>query len=403
MASEDLGSLTKEPPLATLDETIRAITPSMGYSALLAYAREHTHKDAPGLIRQRFLLVQKDGTITYDYFLSLVANNSLDSPFIRKIMYFLWAYRDHRLRDFICKKIVNRTGAWRVSELTNKRNATFFEQWLAKSTAKKARSNIEYFLVETKIFNPKTGKINLNLHDNWLQHAAVAASQHERDISAREELLANPIEFLRSRGWIGLLNASAELRATLPPILATDSSPVEDSQIQTEAPGKLSGSEWRERELATSGRGKTTAEIDLVARERANKSHYSLEKLLASAAKREGFKPKQSRNIDMYFDTPTGSVLVEIKSCTDGNFHSQLRKGVSQLFEYRFLFSRWMKPQITMLLVMETVPPARKSWLVDYLSSLGVILAWRGTEERSLVSTCELPASLSGFVASIRR
>ena len=136
MPTRDLGSLTKEPPLATLDATIRGIRPGMPYDQLLEYGRRHTHKDAPGLVRKRFLLLDDQHQIVYDRFLSLVAAEGLETPRARKVMYFLWAFRDERLRRFVCERIANRQGKWRVSELTKKTNADFFKHWFQPSTVK---------------------------------------------------------------------------------------------------------------------------------------------------------------------------------------------------------------------------------------------------------------------------
>lgn len=102
MPVSSFGSLTKEPPLSTLDATLQAAKPGMNYADLLAFARADgsTHKDAPGLISKRFLLVDSTGKIAYDYFLSLLNTHDIRSPFIRKVMYFVWAYRDETYKAF---------------------------------------------------------------------------------------------------------------------------------------------------------------------------------------------------------------------------------------------------------------------------------------------------------------
>jgi hypothetical protein len=285
MVGTEFGSLTKEPPLATLDATIRAVTPGMSYDALLAYARSATHRDAPGLITKRFLRVGRDGSIAYDYFLSLASTNSLESPLIRKVMYFLWAYRDERIRRFVCERIASQNGLWRASQLVNKANSDFFERWFEPSTARKARSNFEYFLVEANVYDPRTRTVRLELDDGWVAHAAIAAAQHERDPVLREELLSNPITFLEQRGWMGLLNARRASVSAISPLLLADALPLEDAVINTAPAARQTGSEWRSRNVATSGRKSATVEIDLVARERANASHYSLEETLVGLAK----------------------------------------------------------------------------------------------------------------------
>jgi len=401
MAGKDYGSLTKEPPLATHDSTIRAIVPGMPYGNLLAYARKHSHRDAPGLISKRYLLVNKDGTIAYDHFLSLTKVHPLESPFIRKIMYFLWAYRDDRIRRFICERIADKNGEWRISQLLNKANSKFFEQWLQPTTSRKARSNFEYFLVETGIFVAKTRAVHLELDDGWLDQAAIAAAQHEKDPLAREELLTDPVDFLATRGWLGLLNATQNNLPFISPILSSDSAPLEDSAIKTRPSAFPNANDWRSRSVASSGKLSITTTIDLVARERANKSHYMLEGILADLAKQQGFTSKYNQSIDIFFETLHGTVLAEIKSCTDNNFHSQVRKGVSQLFEYKFLNTSLFTGHVTMLLFVETVPPKEKMWVVDYLKSLGILIAWKDSATRTMVTTSSIPPALEKIITHI--
>jgi hypothetical protein len=404
MAGKDQGSLTKEPPLATHDATIRAITPGMPYSSLLAYARANTpntHRDAPGLISKRYLLVSKDGTITYDHFLSLTKIYPLESPFIRKIMYFLWAYRDERIRRFVCERIADKGGEWRIPQVTNKANSKFFETWLQPSTAQKARSTFEYFLVETNIYDIKSRTVHLGLDDGWLDQAAIAAAQHESNPIDREDLLTNPIAFLVKRGWLGLVNTTEKTVPTTSPILSSVSVPLEDYAIRTRPLISPIASDWDRHSPTASGRTSVTATIDLVARERANKSHYMLEEILVSLAKRQSLSPKYNQSIDIFFDTPHGPVLAEIKSCTDNNFHSQIRKGVSQLFEYRFLNKSLFSSEFILLLLVETVPPKEKIWIVDYLLSVGILLAWKDASTQTIVTTCSIPPALAGIITNV--
>jgi hypothetical protein len=400
MAVSDQGSLTKEPPLAKQDATIRAITPGMPYSSLLAYARANdpiTHGDAPGLIVKRYLLLDSNNVITYDHFLSLTKVHPLESLFIRKIMYFLWAYRDERIRGFICDRIADGSGHWQVSKLLDKTNAKFFEKWMKPSTAKKARSNFEFFLVETGIYDDKNRKFNLELDDGWLEQATIAAAQHEKDPLARKELLADPISFLKDRKWLGLLNIASGKLPKISPIVTVDSIPLEDDAIDTQL---SPASDWNRTAPASSGKTSATANIDLVERERANKSHHMLEEILVSLAKAQGFAPKTNQNIDVFFETPSGTILAEIKSCTDTNFHSQVRKAVSQLFEYRFTNKSLFSSDIIMLLIVETAPPEEKKWIIDYLLSLGILIAWKNSSSRTILTTCSIPPALANIVTS---
>jgi hypothetical protein len=66
---DSIGSISKEFPIDTIDQTILAIHPGMSYAELRDYARRETNVDIPALLRQRFLLVENN-VITYDLFLS---------------------------------------------------------------------------------------------------------------------------------------------------------------------------------------------------------------------------------------------------------------------------------------------------------------------------------------------
>ena len=57
MLTHEEGSLTREPPLATLDATIGLVGPGMSYDSLLSEARRSNFANVPGLLRRRFLMV----------------------------------------------------------------------------------------------------------------------------------------------------------------------------------------------------------------------------------------------------------------------------------------------------------------------------------------------------------
>src|SRR5262245_15753544 len=114
-----IGSISKEFPIDAIDQTILAIQPGMSYAELRDYAQRETNVDIPGILRQRFLLVENN-IITYDLFLSLANSEGMDTPRLRKIMYFLWCFRDPRVRGFICERIVRHDGHWDINQLVNK-------------------------------------------------------------------------------------------------------------------------------------------------------------------------------------------------------------------------------------------------------------------------------------------
>jgi hypothetical protein len=400
MAPRELGSLTKEPPLKTLDATIEAISPGMTYDRLRQRARSdpRSHVDAPGLLRQRFLLLDKDGRIQYDEFLSLAEAEGLTSPRVRKVMYFVWAYRDARLRRFVTERIADRSGRWRATQILNKNNASFFEQWLAPSSAKKTRSNFEYFLVEAGILDLKDRFIHLELEDGWLTDAMRVAAQHEPDLRDQRSMTHAPAEFLIARGWHGLANATADDLRGLPPSPSVEVEPFEDDGISV-SPARLSaGRKWKPyKPRAISGR-MVTAMIDGVALERANAAHKKLEQILADAARARGCEPHRNDHVDVYFMTRAGMVLAEVKSSRARNLHAQVRRGISQLLEYHYLYRAMLGSKVTRLLVIETCPAPDKRWLVDYLDAFGITLAWKELRMDRLLTTSSIPSSLAGIV-----
>lgn len=102
----------------------------------------------------------------------------------------------------------------------------------------------------------------------------------------------------------------------------------------------------------------------------------------------------------MYFATGDGTVLVEIKSCDGGNVHSQIRKGISQLFEYRYIYKKELGRSPLLVLILETEPIEGKAWLVDYVGSLGVVLVWKASNAAALITTGKRHRALEGIVTT---
>lgn len=400
MTRKELGSLTKEPPLRVLDATIQAITPGMTYARLrrLADSDPRMHVDAPGLLRQRFLLLDQEARIQYDEFLSLIETERNFSPRVRKVMYFVWTYRDSRLRRFVTERIADKSGRWRAEQILNKSNAKFFEQWLAPSSARKTRSNFEYFLVEAGLFRPKDQSIHLELRDGWILDGMRVAAQHELSRTRRRSMTHAPAEFLIANGWQGLANATAEeLRRLGGDTLAAEE-PLEDEGIRLSPTTLSRGRDWRPSRPWSGTRRPTTSTVDWVVRERANAIHQRLEQIMANAARAQGYAPLNNAHIDMFFRTPGGFVLAEMKSCRTQNFHAQVRRGVSQLLEYHYLYGKELGESVTRVLVVETCPTPDKHWLLSYLGDLGITLAWKESRADRLVTTGSIPSPLAGIV-----
>ena len=141
-----------------------------------------------------------------------------------------------------------------------------------------------------------------------------------------------------------------------------------------------------------------TSQINLVAQERASQTHHLLEKIIATAATAAGYDPRYNDNIDVFFSTTTDTILVEVKSCWDLNLHTQFRRGVSQLFEYKYVYSEELGDNVIPVLLLETRPVARNAWLLDYAKHIGIFVAWKKLSEECLESSMEIPATMDKLV-----
>lgn len=399
MAKHPAGSLTKEFPIASIDQTIRAITPGMAFDDLRVWADTHTNSAIPAILRNRYLLVRND-RIVYDEFLSLAAAEGLATARVRKVMYFVWAYRDNRIRSFICDRLANPQGRWRAAEVVRKSNADFFATFVSEDAAPKVRSNYERFLVEVGIFDEGARAVNLDLDDDWLTDAARVAAQYEPVAQRRIALLTNPGEFLVANNWQALANATPETLRGLPPVAST-SDPLEDTPLDSPTARAGAGKSWNRPRPTAGARRSATITTDPVALERANLAHHRLEELTAAALRALGRDPLFNEHIDLYVVAGGPAILTEMKSCQRNNLHAQVRRGISQLLEYRYVYRTVLGQQVVPLLILETRPASEQMWLLDYAGTLGIVIAWKEATADRLVSTATLPAALGGLVHAV--
>ncbi|MCK4641703.1 MAG: hypothetical protein KAU06_10210 [Candidatus Marinimicrobia bacterium] len=112
--------------------------------------------------------------------------------------------------------------------------------------------------------------------------------------------------------------------------------------------------------------------------EKSINAHITLVNLVAQRIRENGGMPKSNQLIDLAvrFDR---DYIFEMKSTNDDNVRSQVRKGMSQLYEYRYLQN---KPRAKLILVIEKPLGASHSWMLDYMESDREIhLVWDGNEE----------------------
>jgi hypothetical protein len=125
-------------------------------------------------------------------------------------------------------------------------------------------------------------------------------------------------------------------------------------------------------------------EITQIKRQRRNLAHKMLVDQMDSLLRSLGAEPMESQHIDLYAKIPDdGSFIFEMKSGGE-NLLAQIRKGLSQLYEYRFRYNDQMEDDITLCMVLPK-QPSEIPWIQEYLcEDREICLCWftsRGTLE----------------------
>lgn len=110
--------------------------------------------------------------------------------------------------------------------------------------------------------------------------------------------------------------------------------------------------------------------------ERANNAHIHLVNLVAKKIRANEGIPKTNQLIDLAARIRNEEYIFEMKSTTDQNARNQVRKGLSQLYEYQYLQNL---PDAKLVLVIEKALPSQAIWMIDYLeNSRNINLIWDG-------------------------
>ncbi|RPI63406.1 MAG: hypothetical protein EHM48_02500 [Planctomycetaceae bacterium] len=162
-------------------------------------------------------------------------------------------------------------------------------------------------------------------------------------------------------------------------------------------PTSVTLAEYRDVEKRTTANPKTiTHIIDETKLERANESHRQLTNLVGRRIRSVGGIPRCNDLVDLAARLTELSYIFEIKSTTDSNARSQIRKGISQLYEYRYLQHA---PYARLVLVVEQPLEKDLAWMADYLiNDRGIFLVWDG-DKKHLYCDSELKKSLKFLVA----
>jgi hypothetical protein len=114
--------------------------------------------------------------------------------------------------------------------------------------------------------------------------------------------------------------------------------------------------------------------------ERAKASHGMLTNLVAARLRAAGAIPRCNGLVDLAARVSGASFIFEMKSTGPKNLRSQIRSGISQLYEYRYLQNA---PEANLVLVIEKPLSKELAWMSDYLlKDRGIFFCWDGDRRR---------------------
>jgi len=116
------------------------------------------------------------------------------------------------------------------------------------------------------------------------------------------------------------------------------------------------------------GGGIIQVDVDLQKLERANAIHWKLVDGKSMFVSALGATPHDNVHIDLFAEKGSDLIFYEMKSVNDEstNLLLQIRKAVSQLYEYRFIYA---KPEAKLCIVTNQGISKANQWLLDYLET----------------------------------
>lgn len=118
-------------------------------------------------------------------------------------------------------------------------------------------------------------------------------------------------------------------------------------------------------------------ELTRIKKQKRNLAHKELVDKMDSWLRRIGAQPKENDHIDLYAKIPTdGSFIFEMKSGGD-SILEQIRKGLSQLYEYRYRYQNVIADEHISLCLVLPESPSTIPWITDYLcEDRGIGICW---------------------------
>jgi hypothetical protein len=124
-------------------------------------------------------------------------------------------------------------------------------------------------------------------------------------------------------------------------------------------------------------------ELEAVTKERTDETHEKLRSLLANRIREYGYMPTSNQYIDLAAKIENIDYLFETKPLKS-NVQDQIRKGICQLYEYRYFQHL---PNARLVLVTDGPLTGINTWLPDFLKGdRGIYLIWKMDNENFLTT-----------------
>lgn len=152
------------------------------------------------------------------------------------------------------------------------------------------------------------------------------------------------------------------------------------NEINNEARSSFNRKQEREYEERVRSQFKSSGKLynpdeRLAALEKADHAHREILNKLNRILRNQCYKTSDNQQVDLFAIIEDADWIFEVKSTHDANFLSQIRHGIAQLFEYRYLY-RSKTPNVNLCLVVQTAPPEKLRWIIEYLEQLGIQIWW---------------------------
>ena len=341
-------------------------------------------KDLVATARQRYLIVDGKDIVVRDKLADLAQVEHEFSNRMRMVMYFVFMFRDRRYRDFIRNAVGDQSGKWDPTVFASP-SAGISE--FKGEGGRKAFTNLRRFLIHAGLLDEQYG-VHFPDLASWFPWAVEICSQYIEDDGERQYFLNSPHGFLIKYRLNALLNATAEELAGIEfggtYEEANDFLPTYQS-LETPETIDISGLlAWNRAEpTGRNSIGIITSLTDSAVLERCNRQHYLLESAIQSICKAAKLETETSRYIDLLARNEAAAILFEMKSSGPKATRSQVRRALSQVLEYRYLYREKLPPVVHLCIVIERKPRGVQEWLINYLAALGVGLIWKNDTEDS--------------------